>query len=78
MNVFTNLDLNFNKLMNARLDPRFSDPPLNRLAKGSIWFNENENVFKYYDGEEIKTFQTALDFLTIQDIDIIWDTAQGS
>ena len=53
MNYYTNLDLNLNMLKQVRLDPLWSDPPLNELIEGRIWYNRTEDVFKYFDGLNI-------------------------
>lgn len=53
------------------------DPSLGFLKEGNIWFNTTENIIKYFDGVSIQTILIP-DYLTYEDIDLIWETADGS
>ena len=68
-----------NKIEQARLDPLFDDPQLSELQgqEGRIWYNMTEDVFKYYDGREVKIIENK-NYLTADDIDVIWELARQS
>ena len=76
---YADLDLMKNKIEQARLDPLFDDPQLSELQgqEGRIWYNMTEDVFKYYDGREVKIIENK-NYLTADDIDVIWELARQS
>ena len=76
---YADLDLMKNKIEQARLDPLFEDPQLPELQgqEGRIWYNMTEDVFKYYDGREVKIIENK-NYLTADDIDVIWELARQS
>lgn len=76
MKFYTDIDLMLNKLQEARLDPVYEDPDLDKLAEGRIWYNMTEDVFKYFDGLQIQVLANK-DYLTTADIDTIWALAEG-
>ena len=75
MKHYADLDLMKNSLQQARLDPLYEDPMLSDLKEGRIWYNMSEDVFKYFDGREIQIIEFR-NYLTTEDIDIIWDRAR--
>ena len=75
MKHYADLDLMKNSLQQARLDPLYEDPSLSDLKEGRIWYNMYDNVFKYFDGREIQIIEFR-NYLTTEDIDIIWDRAR--
>ena len=76
---YADLDLMKNKIEQARLDTLFDDPQLSELQgqEGRIWYNMTEDVFKYYDGREVKIIENK-NYLTADDIDVIWELARQS
>lgn len=76
MKHYADLDLMKNKLQQVRLDPLFDDPDLADLQEGRIWYNMTEDVFKYFDGREIQIIEIK-NYLTNDDIDIIWELARA-
>ena len=74
MKYYTDIDLMKNKLQQARLDPLYDDPEIPDLVEGRIWYNMTEDVFKYFDGLNIQVIENKK-YLTVEDIDTIWDRA---
>lgn len=79
MKHYADLDLMNNKLQQARLDPLFDDPTDEELRgqEGRIWYNMRFDVFKYFDGREIKILEIN-NPLTTEDIDVIWELARSN
>lgn len=79
MKFYADLDLMKNKIQQARLDPLFDDPTLEELEgqEGRIWYNMMSDVFKYYDGRDIKILEIN-NPLTTNDIDVIWGLARSN
>lgn len=79
MKHYADLDLMKNKIQQARLDPLFDDPTLEELEgqEGRIWYNMRSDVFKYYDGRDIKILEIN-NPLTTEDIDVIWELARSN
>lgn len=75
MKHYADLDLMKNKLQQARLDPLYADPDLADLQEGRIWYNMTEDLFKYFDGKDIQIIENK-NYLTNDDIDIIWELAR--
>lgn len=74
MKVYANLDLTLNQLKNARLDPVYEDPSIDKLQEGRIWYNMLTDEFKYFDGQRVEIIQPKT-YLNNADIDSIWDDA---
>ena len=79
MKFYADLDIMKNKIQQARLDPLFDDPTLEELEgqEGRIWYNMRSDVFKYYDGRDIKILEIN-NPLTTEDIDVIWELARSN
>ena len=75
MKQYSDIDLMLNKLQQARLDPLYDDPSLDKLQEGRIWYNMEQDVFKYFDGREIKIIENK-NYLSTEDIDVIWELAR--
>lgn len=76
MKQYSDVDLMLNKLQQARLDPLYDDPSLDKLQEGRIWYNMEQDVFKYFDGREIKIIENK-NYLSTEDIDVIWELARA-
>lgn len=76
MKQYSDIDLMLNKLQQARLDPLYDDPSLDKLQEGRIWYNMEQDVFKYFDGREIKIIENK-NYLSTEDIDVIWELARA-
>lgn len=74
MKQYSDINLMQNRLQQARLDPVQIDPDPTTIREGQIWYNMTEDVFKYFDGREIQIIQRK-NFLTVEDIDVIWALA---
>lgn len=75
MKQYSDINLMQNRLQQARLDPVQVDPDPTTIREGQIWYNMTEDVFKYFDGREIQIIQRK-NFLTVEDIDVIWALAE--
>lgn len=56
----TNLDLNFNELQNAVLNPVAEDPAT--LKEGMVWYNTTAKEFRCYKDGEVKPLGAQAQF----------------
>ena len=70
----TNLDLNFNELQNAVLNPVAEDPTT--LKEGMVWYNTAAKEFRCYKNGEIKPLGAQAQFTQVTSVDALPSNAQ--
>lgn len=70
----TNLDLNFNELQNAVLNPVAEDPTT--LKEGMVWYNTAAKEFRCYKNGEIKPLGAQTQFTQVTSVDALPSNAQ--
>lgn len=70
----TNLDLNFNELQNAVLNPVAEDPTT--LKEGMVWYNTAAKEFRCYKNGEIKPLGAQAQFTQVTSVDALPNNAQ--
>lgn len=70
----TNLDLNFNELQNAVLNPVAEDPAT--LKEGMVWYNTAAKEFRCYKNGEVKPLGAQAQFTQVNSIDELPSNAQ--
>lgn len=70
----TNLDLNFNELQNAVLNPVAEDPAT--LKEGMVWYNTTAKEFRCYKDGEVKPLGAQAQFTQANSVDELPAVAQ--
>lgn len=70
----TNLDLNFNELQNAVLNPVAEDPAT--LKEGMVWYNTAAKEFRCYKDGKVKPLGAQAQFTQVNSIDELPSNAQ--
>lgn len=70
----TNLDLNFNELQNAVLNPVAEDPAT--LKEGMVWYNTAAKEFRCYKDGKVKPLGAQAQFTQVASIDELPSNAQ--
>lgn len=70
----TNLDLNFNELQNAVLNPVAEDPAI--LKEGMVWYNTTAKEFRCYKDGEVKPLGAQAQFTQANSVDELPAVAQ--
>ena len=70
----TNLDLNFNELQNAVLNPVAEDPTT--LKEGMVWYNTAAKEFRCYKNGEMKPLGAQAQFTQVTSVDALPSNAQ--
>lgn len=70
----TNLDLNFNELQNAVLNPVAEDPAT--LKEGMVWYNTTAKEFRCYKDGEVKPLGAQAQFTQVNSVDELPAVAQ--
>lgn len=70
----TNLDLNFNELQNAVLNPVAEDPTT--LKEGMVWYNTAAKEFRCYKNGEIKPLGAQAQFTQVTSVGALPSNAQ--
>jgi hypothetical protein len=70
----TNLDLNFNELQNAVLNPVAEDP--GTLKEGMVWYNTAAKEFRCYKDGKVKPLGAQAQFTQVNSIDELPSNAQ--
>lgn len=70
----TNLDLNFNELQNAVLNPVAEDPAT--LKEGMVWYNTTAKEFRCYKNGEVKPLGAQAQFTQVTSVDALPSEAQ--
>lgn len=70
----TNLDLNFNELQNAVLNPVAEDPTT--LKEGMVWYNTAAKEFRCYKNGEVKPLGAQAAFNQVASVDALPESAQ--
>lgn len=70
----TNLDLNFNELQNAVLNPVAEDPAT--LKEGMVWYNTAAKEFRCYKNGEVKPLGAQAQFTQVASVDALPSNAQ--
>lgn len=70
----TNLDLNFNELQNAVLNPVAEDPTT--LKEGMVWYNTAAKEFRCYKDGKVKPLGAQAQFTQVNSIDELPSNAQ--
>lgn len=70
----TNLDLNFNELQNAVLNPVAEDPAT--LKEGMVWYNTATKEFRCYKDGKVKPLGAQAQFTQVNSIDELPSNAQ--
>ena len=70
----TNLDLNFNELQNAVLNPVAEDPTT--LKEGMVWYNTAAKEFRCYKNGEIKPLGAQAQFTQVTSVGELPSNAQ--
>ena len=70
----TNLDLNFNELQNAVLNPVAEDPAT--LKEGMVWYNTAAKEFRCYKNGEVKPLGAQAQFTQVASVDELPSNAQ--
>lgn len=70
----TNLDLNFNELQNAVLNPVAEDPAT--LKEGMVWYNTTAKEFRCYKDGKVKPLGAQAQFTQVNSVDELPSNAQ--
>lgn len=70
----TNLDLNFNELQNAVLNPVAEDPAT--LKEGMVWYNTAAKEFRCYKDGKVKPLGAQAQFTQVNSVDELPSNAQ--
>lgn len=70
----TNLDLNFNELQNAVLNPVAEDPTT--LKEGMVWYNTAAKEFRCYKDGKVKPLGAQAQFTQVDSVDELPSNAQ--
>lgn len=70
----TNLDLNFNELQNAVLNPVAEDPTT--LKEGMVWYNTAAKEFRCYKDGKVKPLGAQAQFTQVNSVDELPSNAQ--
>ena len=70
----TNLDLNFNELQNAVLNPVAEDPAT--LKEGMVWYNTAAKEFRCYKDGKVKPLGAQAQFTQVNSVDALPSSAQ--
>lgn len=70
----TNLDLNFNELQNAVLNPVAEDPTT--LKEGMVWYNTAAKEFRCYKNGEVKPLGAQAQFTQVASVEELSSDAQ--